>query len=151
MRDDIFSSGDWMKIKIKFSGICLNCKQKINAGDLGYWSRNAKSILHDNCYLKLTKIDQTNYLEGNRGNNRKHMETKIEYNTVATTLTEHKTDLCFICDNPVDLHDPLIVELINVEDMGGHIRSLYCALCLKGFNSSIFEDYKISFNRKIKR
>ncbi|WP_148687147.1 hypothetical protein [Candidatus Nitrosocosmicus hydrocola] len=151
MSDDIFSSNDWMKIKIKFSGSCLKCKQKINAGDVGYWSRSAKSILHDDCYLTFMKIDQTDHLEANRGNNRKRIESRIDYNTAATTLTGYKTDLCFICNNPVDLHDPLIVELIHIEDKDGQSRSHYCALCLKEFNSRIFEDYKISFNRKIKR
>lgn len=151
MGEENFSSGDWIKIKIKFSGSCLKCKQKIIAGDLGYWSRNAKSILHDNCYLSFKKIDQTDYPEKNRDNNRMNIEDKINNNHAAAKLAQRKIDLCFICNNPVNLHDPLIVDLIKVDELGDQLRSPYCALCMKGFNSRIFEDYKTSFRRKIKR
>ena len=52
-KDDILSIDDWIKISIKFSGVCLNCKKRLNSGDYGYWSRVSKSILHELCYNSL--------------------------------------------------------------------------------------------------
>lgn len=52
-KDDILSIDDWIKISIKFSGVCLNCKKRLNSGDYGYWSRISKSILHELCYNSL--------------------------------------------------------------------------------------------------
>ncbi|GKS60797.1 hypothetical protein YTPLAS21_02550 [Candidatus Nitrosocosmicus sp.] len=149
MSDSKFYSGDWLKIKIKFSGVCLNCKQKINTGDVGYWSRNTKSIVHTNCYLGSKQIEQDTNPVGNRGNVGMNKGAMID--AVATTSTRQKNELCFICNNPVDLNDPLIIELIKIVDGGNQLKSLYCALCLKGFNTRIFEDYKTSFNRRIKK
>ena len=44
------ASGDWIKISIKFSGVCLQCKKRLNSGEYGYWSKASKSILHETCY-----------------------------------------------------------------------------------------------------
>jgi uncharacterized protein YlaI len=52
-RSDILSIDDWIKISIKFSGVCLHCKKRINSGEYGYWSRTSKSVLHDQCYNSL--------------------------------------------------------------------------------------------------
>ncbi len=47
------ATGDWMKISIKFSGVCLHCKKRLNSGEYGYWSKGSKSILHETCYDSL--------------------------------------------------------------------------------------------------
>jgi uncharacterized protein YlaI len=52
-RSDFLSIADWIKISIKFSGLCLHCKKRINSGEYGYWSRASKSVLHDQCYNSL--------------------------------------------------------------------------------------------------
>ena len=44
------ATGDWIKISIKFSGVCLHCKKRLNSGEYGYWSKGSKSILHETCY-----------------------------------------------------------------------------------------------------
>ena len=148
MHDNIFSSGDWLKIKMKFSGVCLNCKQKINAGDFGYWSRNAKSIVHANCYLESKKIDQ---MANPIGNRRDIGLDTVDKNDDTGTLRLHKNEICFICNKSVNLNDPLIVELIKAEERSYQLKSLYCAHCLKEFDTRVFEEYKTSFKRKIKK
>jgi hypothetical protein len=50
---EILSIDDWIKISIKFSGVCLHCKKKISSGEYGYWSKTSKSVLHDQCYNSL--------------------------------------------------------------------------------------------------
>lgn len=148
MHDNIFSSGDWLKIKIKFSGVCLNCKQKINAGDFGYWSRNVKSIVHDRCYLESNKIDQV----ANPVANRHEIGLSIgDKNDDTTTLRQRKNEACFICNKSVNFNNPLIIELIKVKDKSDQLKSWYCVDCLKGFNTIVYEAYKTSFNRKIKK
>ncbi|MEJ7641541.1 MAG: hypothetical protein WKF36_05025 [Candidatus Nitrosocosmicus sp.] len=47
------ATGDWIKISIKFSGVCLHCKKRLNSGEYGYWSKDSKSILHETCYDSL--------------------------------------------------------------------------------------------------
>src|SRR5215210_5841840 len=47
------ATGDWIKISIKFSGVCLHCKKRLNSGEYGYWSKGSKSILHETCYDSL--------------------------------------------------------------------------------------------------
>ena len=44
------ATGDWIKISIKFSGVCFHCKKRLTYGEYGYWSKAAKSILHETCY-----------------------------------------------------------------------------------------------------
>ena len=44
------TTGDWIKISIKFSGVCLHCKKRLNSGEYGYWSKGSRSILHETCY-----------------------------------------------------------------------------------------------------
>ncbi len=53
-KEDILSAtGDWIKISIKFSGVCLYCKKRLNSGEYGYWSKGSKSVLHESCYDSL--------------------------------------------------------------------------------------------------
>ncbi len=47
------ATGDWIKISIKFSGVCLHCKKRLNSGEYGYWSKGSRSILHETCYDSL--------------------------------------------------------------------------------------------------
>jgi hypothetical protein len=47
------ATGDWIKISIKFSGVCLHCKKRLTSGEYGYWSKGSKSILHETCYDSL--------------------------------------------------------------------------------------------------
>ena len=53
MDKDVLSTNDWIKISIKFSGLCLNCKKKLDSGEYGYWSKLSKSVLHQSCYDSL--------------------------------------------------------------------------------------------------
>jgi hypothetical protein len=53
MDKDALSANDWIKISIKFSGLCSSCKKKLNSGEYGYWSKLSKSVLHQSCYDSL--------------------------------------------------------------------------------------------------
>ncbi len=50
MDKDPLLARDWIKMTMKFPGFCLICKQRIKSAEVGYWSRTAKSILHEDCY-----------------------------------------------------------------------------------------------------
>ncbi|MGN6821245.1 MAG: hypothetical protein ACTHJ7_00440 [Candidatus Nitrosocosmicus sp.] len=52
-KEDILSISDWIKISVRFNGLCSSCKKKIDSGSYAYWSRLSKSILHDSCYESL--------------------------------------------------------------------------------------------------
>jgi hypothetical protein len=147
--DDLLSLGDWIKIKIKFSGVCLNCKERISIGELGYWSRKAKAIVHDKCYLQLITPIQQKIGEGYRENTRKRLSKKNNLDSTIFELLDNAQ--CYICNNPVDVNDPLIIELFKINHEEIDLGALYCSICMKGFDAVIFNDYKTSFQRKIKR
>ena len=50
MDKDPLLARDWIKMTMKFPGFCIICKQRIKSAELGYWSRTAKSVLHEDCY-----------------------------------------------------------------------------------------------------
>jgi hypothetical protein len=147
--DDLLSLGDWIKIKIKFSGVCLNCKEKISTGEFGYWSRKAKAIVHDKCYLQLIRPSQQKVEEGNREKDRKQVSKKNNPDSPIFELPDNAQ--CYICNNHVDINDPLFIELFKIKDKEIDVGTFYCAICLKGFDTAIFNEYKTSFQRKIKR
>lgn len=150
MRDNPLSEGDWIKIKIKFSGACLNCKKKLSIGELGYWSRKAKSIVHENCYLQFNTSNQPQEQHEGYSKN-SSVQIREKDNSESTFLKLPGNVQCYICDNSVDIHDPLITELFKVEDRKDRLEVVYCASCLRGFNTAIFNDYRTSFQQKIKR
>lgn len=147
--DDLLSLGDWIKIKIKFSGVCFNCKEKISIGEFGYWSKKAKTIAHEKCYLQLVRPNQQKIGEGYRENIRKQASKKNNPDSTIIKLPDNQQ--CYICNNHVDINDPLIIELFKITDKEIDVGTFYCAICLKGFNIDIFNEYKTSFQRKIKR
>ena len=147
--DDLLLLGDWIKIKIKFSGICLHCKKKISIGEFGYWSRKAKAIVHDECYLELNTPIQQKIGEGYIKNNRKQVSEKNNPDGMILDMPDNAQ--CYICNSSVDLKDPLIIELSKINDKEANVDVFYCATCLKGFDTVIFNDYITSFQRKIKR
>ncbi len=60
-KEDILSAtGGWIKISIKFSGVCVYCKQRLSSGEYGYWSKGSKSILHESCYDSLLSPSSAN-------------------------------------------------------------------------------------------
>ena len=149
MREDLSSAGDWIKIRIKFSGSCLHCKKKINIGEVGYWSRKAKSIVHENCFLQFDEPIQQEKGEGYRRNNQTLISEKD--NPDNTLLKMNDNAQCYICNSLVDIRDPLIIELSNIDFKKDHVKAYYCATCLKVFNKAIFNKYKTTFQSKIKR
>lgn len=38
----------WRKITMKFTGICIVCNQKIEANDIGFWSKGM-GVKHEKC------------------------------------------------------------------------------------------------------
>lgn len=148
MTSDISSFTDWVKIKIKFSGLCLNCKRKINTGDFGYWSRSSKSIIHENCYLLLISNNDENNHEELINNNYSRSMHKNNNDRKLTTLA--KNQRCFICNNRVNIQDPLIISLTEILDKYDPNESIYCTVCMKGFNSRIFREYRAAFQRKFR-
>ncbi|VFJ15066.1 conserved protein of unknown function [Candidatus Nitrosocosmicus franklandus] len=146
--NDLFSSGDWIKIKVKFSGLCQNCKKRLSIGDLGYWSKASRAIVHEDCYLQSKTPDGPETQGGTRIKNK--TQTSQEDRSDRTYLELFKDARCYICNKPVDANDPLIMELFNIGGKKDHGGVFYCGNCLKGFNKDILNDYRTSFQRKIK-
>lgn len=120
MNSDLGSFDGWFKMSMKFPGICLKCKKKINLGEMGYWSRKKKSVLHEKCYEQVFKI-----LEGQR------MRTPVVL----------KNKRCYICQSKIDFDTEPISSLMNlnseVED-----DVMFCSICLTNFNLDIYNQYK---------
>ncbi len=149
MTNDISSFTDWIKIKIKFSGLCLTCKRKIKTGDFGYWSKSSKAIIHEACY---SLQNSNNYEIESHGQEKcGNLRMTDKYNNGNKFRTDVKTGQCFICNTLVDTQDPLIINLINVEEKTDKVETMYCSICMNGFNSRVLREYKDAFQRKIKK
>lgn len=129
MASDLSSFYDWLKISIKFSGICLNCKKKVNSGDIGYWSRKKKGVMHETCYEQV--------FQG---------ITKPEEKSLIT----FKNTKCYICNSKINFNEDPVLSLINLPiayKINDDIK--FCSNCLMNFNKNIFSQYKQIFNRKV--
>jgi hypothetical protein len=163
-KEDVLSIRDWIKISIKFSGTCMNCKKRLNSGDYGYWSRTSKSILHESCYNSLflpsSDIKELNdggssdriYVDGkNRSNksvnlydNAETADTDVVSNSVIKK--REKKIKCYICNTYIDFNNNLIVSLSKLSEKYNNNSSVfYCYDCLENFSSAIMENYKKKF------
>lgn len=165
-KEDILSINDWIKISIKFSGICMNCKKRLSSGEYGYWSRTSKSILHESCYnsLFLSSFDIRELNDGGSSregvggkNNSKAVIMGGNVQTAVTNVVSNinsnsiikkreKKIKCFICDKYIDFNNDLIISLLNLsEKYDGNSGFFYCYDCLENFNDAIRDKYKKKF------
>jgi hypothetical protein len=148
MNKDPLLARDWIKMSIKFAGFCIICKQKINPSEVGYWSREAKSILHQDCYnlssLHTKKIK--NSLNSKTDLTQKNGDILLEE---FITHRENK-EKCFICGNRVNFHDNLIMTLLKLERNISTLDTIFCSTCLTCFDLLIYEEYKRAFSNKLK-
>jgi hypothetical protein len=171
--EDILSINDWIKISIRFSGICLNCKQRLNSGEYGYWSRNSKSILHELCYNSLflqssivkdpnddvgTGVPDKNNikianLSGNTLSNYNPADTFINNKNedgINIVKRREKKTKCFICDKYIDFNNDFIRYLFKLsEKYKSNLDVLYCFDCLENFTFDVYKNYKKKFMSKI--
>ena len=148
MDKDPLLARDWIKMSMKFPGFCLVCKQKINPAELGYWSRAAKSILHQDCYnlsgLHTKKIK-------NSFNSKTVLSQKNGDILLAEFITQRENkEKCFICSSRVNFHDNLIMTLLKLEKNISTLDTIFCSTCLTYFDPLIFEEYKRAFSNKLK-
>jgi len=148
MDKDPLLARDWIKMSMKFAGFCIICKQKINPAEMGYWSREAKSILHQDCYnlsgLHTRKIK-------NSPNSRTDPSQKNGDILLAEFITQRENkEKCFICSNRVNFHDNLIMTLLKLEKNINTLDTIFCSTCLTCFDLSIFEGYKRAFTNQLK-
>ena len=170
---DILSINDWIKISIRFSGICLNCKQRLNSGEYGYWSRISKSVLHELCYnslfLQSSIVKDSGDDVGTGVSNKNNTKT---VNLSGDTLSKYKlTDAiidnnngdginiikkrekktkCFICDKYIDFNNDFIKYLLQLsEKYKSNLDVLYCFDCLENFTFDVYKNYKKKFMSKI--
>ena len=148
MDKDPLLARDWIKMSIKFAGFCIICKQKINPAEVGYWSREAKSILHQDCYnLSSLHTKKTkNSLNSKTDLTQKNGDLLLEE---FITHRENK-EKCFICGNRVNFHDNLIMTLLKLERNISTLDTIFCSTCLTCFDLLIYEEYKRSFSNKLK-
>jgi hypothetical protein len=148
MNKDPLLARDWIKMSIKFAGFCIICKQKIHPAEVGYWSREAKSILHQDCYnlssLHTKKIK--NSLNSKTDLTQKNGDILLEE---FITHRENK-EKCFICGNRVNFHDNLIMTLLKLERNISTLDTIFCSTCLTCFDLLTYEEYKRAFSNKLK-
>jgi hypothetical protein len=148
MDKDPLLSRDWLKMTIKFPGFCLICKQRINPGVMGYWSRTAKSILHEDCYnlsgLRAKKNQDS--LNNNPIQSKNNGDSLL-----ADFITQHENkEKCFICGSQIDFQESLILTLLKLERNISTIETIFCSTCLSRSDLHLFEEYKHAFSKKLK-
>jgi hypothetical protein len=148
MNKDPLLARDWIKMSIKFAGFCIICKQKINPAEVGYWSREAKSILHQDCY-------NLSNLHTKKTKNSLNSKTDLTQKNGDLLLVEFIThrenkEKCFICGNRVNFHDNLIMTLLKLERNISTLDTIFCSTCLTCFDLLIYEEYKRAFSNKLK-
>jgi hypothetical protein len=170
---DILSINDWIKISIRFSGICLNCKQILNSGEYGYWSRISKSVLHEICYNSLflqssivkypgdgvgtgvsnKKNTKTVNLSGDTLSKYKLTDAIIDSNNedgINIIKKREKKTKCFICDKYIDFNNDFIKYLLKLsEKYTSNLDVLYCFDCLENFTFDVYKNYKKKFLSKL--
>jgi hypothetical protein len=145
MDKDALSINDWIKISIKFSGICLNCKKKIDSGDYGYWSRLSKSVLHQSCYDSLFLQQSLPSSSPTSPSSVSSLSPKEVHSDSIVKKSGKKTK-CFICSRQVDFNNELMMSLSRLcEKYTSNLDIIYCNHCLDGFNNEVYEDYKRRF------
>ncbi|MBA3749866.1 MAG: hypothetical protein H0X03_03050 [Nitrosopumilus sp.] len=158
-KEDILSNKDWIKISIKFSGVCLSCKKKLNSGEYGYWSRIAKSILHESCYnsvffplssdIKELSLNGTSESDKNRNTTLSLDNGNMTYNSINNSNSQKKKEKkikCFICNNYIDFNNVLMLSLLKLcEQYSSNFEILYCYNCLENFGKDVYENYKKKF------
>jgi hypothetical protein len=171
--EDILLINDWIKISIRFSGICLNCKQRLNSGEYGYWSRISKSILHESCYNSLflqssivkdsnddigTGVSNKNNIKtvnlgGNTLSNYNPSDTLINNNNedgINIVKRREKKTKCFICDKYIDFNNVFIRYLLKLsEKYKSNLDVLFCFDCLENFNFDVYKHYREKFLSKL--
>src|SRR6476469_2946410 len=138
-------SRDWIKMTMKYPGSCLICKQKINSAEVGYWSRTAKSILHEDCY-NLSELHAKNNQD--LLNNKTGQSKNKEDNLLANFITQRQNkEKCFICGSKVDFRETLILTLLKLERNISTLETFFCSECLSRTDLHVFEKYKHAFSK----
>jgi hypothetical protein len=148
MDKDPLLSGDWLKMTIKYPGLCLICKKRVSPAEVGYWSRTAKSILHEDCYeLTVFKAKKKQGVFNNKTNQSKKMGEELLSDFITKRQNKEK---CFICGSKIDFHESLILTLLKLERNVSTLESFFCSTCLSRSDPLIFEEYKLAFSKNLK-
>ena len=148
MDKDPLLARDWIKMTMKFPGFCLICKQRIKSAEVGYWSRTAKSILHEDCYDLSGPHAKNNQ---DSLNNKTGQSKNNGDNLLADFITQRENkEKCFICGSQIDFQDSLILTLLKLERNISTIETIFCSTCLSRSDLDIFEEYKHAFSKNIK-
>ncbi|TVP39611.1 hypothetical protein [Candidatus Nitrosocosmicus arcticus] len=148
MDNDPLLAPDWIKMNMRFPGLCLICKQRVNSAEVGYWSRTAKSIIHQDCYNLSGLYAKKNQ---NSFKNKTIQSQKNGDSLLAEFITDRESkEKCFICSKEINFQDDLIMTLLKLERNISTLDTLFCSTCLSCSDLHIFEEYKHAFSNKIK-
>ncbi len=148
MHKDVLSINDWIKISIKFSGLCLNCKKKIDSGEYGYWSRLSKSVLHQSCYDSLFLLQRLPSSSSSPPSSppSSSSPTPKEMPSDSIVKKRDRKTKCFICSRHIDFNNELMKSLSRLcEKYNSNSDIIYCNYCLESFNNDVYENYKGRF------
>src|SRR5215218_10076333 len=127
MDKDALSINDWIKISIRFSGLCLNCKKKIDSGEYGYWSRLSKSVLHQSCYNSLFLPQRLPFSSSSSSISSSSSSIPKEVYSDSIVKKRDKKTKCFICSGQVDFNNELIKSLSGLcEKYDSNSDIIYC-------------------------
>ena len=148
MDKDPLLARDWLKMTIKFPGFCLICKKRIKSAEVGYWSRTAKSILHEDCYdlSGLHAKKNQDSLNNNLVQNKNKGDSLL-----AEFITQRENkEKCFICGSKIDFQESLVLTLLKLERNISTLETIFCSMCLSRSDLYIFEEYRHAFSKKLK-
>ena len=148
MDKDPLLARDWIKMTMKFPGFCIICKQRIKSAEVGYWSRTAKSVLHEDCYnLSGLRAKKNRDSLNNNPVQSKNNGDSLLADFIAQRENKEK---CFICGSQIDFKESLILTLLKLERNINTIETIFCSTCLSRSDLLIFEEYKHAFSKKLK-
>ena len=148
MDKDPLLARDWIKMTMKFPGFCIICKQRIKSAEVGYWSRTAKSVLHEDCYnLSGLRAKKNRDSLNNNPVQSKNNGDSLLADFIAQRENKEK---CFICGSQIDFHESLILTLLKLERNISTLDTMFCSTCLSRSDLHIFEEYKNAFSKNLK-
>jgi hypothetical protein len=117
---------DWIKLLVKYNGICATCSKEISAGEYALWSKSSKAIKHIEC--KAIIITTTTKKRDENTNRPRPVVAKVD---------------CFICGRPIAYTD---CGLEADYDRQAISQAFICNRCLEDKNA--YQNYQQAFLEK---
>ena len=115
---------EWIRLLIKYKGICKECKREIPSGEYALWSRSSKAVKHMKCAIE--------------------RESKLLSNSIFSSTVQTIHVPCFICgrstaceEQPFEAH----LERTSLSQI------CICDSCM--IDPDAYENYQQQFAKKL--